>query len=98
MKESIDFIKVKNYAVINLNNMFPVPISECTYVDISGIRDQKYRALLLAEYRFIKSIQEKIRKNAMTLYQIKTKNGNSSALCQRCNDFLALEQLCRKYR
>lgn len=24
MKESVDFLKVKDYAVINLNNMFPV--------------------------------------------------------------------------
>lgn len=32
MKEGIDFLKIKNYAVINLNNMFPVPNNECTYV------------------------------------------------------------------
>ena len=25
MDEMVDFIKIKNYAVINLNNMFPVP-------------------------------------------------------------------------
>ena len=25
MKEQLDFLKIKNYAVINLNNMFPVP-------------------------------------------------------------------------
>ena len=25
IEEGLDFIKVKNYAVINLNNMFPVP-------------------------------------------------------------------------
>lgn len=35
MSESIDFIKIKNYAVINLNNMFPVPLTERKYVDIS---------------------------------------------------------------
>ena len=35
MDEMLDFIKIKNYAVINLNNMFPVPQSECTYVDIA---------------------------------------------------------------
>ena len=29
MPEMIDFIKIKKYAVINLNNMFPVPLSEC---------------------------------------------------------------------
>ena len=36
MKESLDFIKIKNYAVINLNTMFPVPPSERTYVDINA--------------------------------------------------------------
>ncbi len=28
MKESVDFIKIKDYAVINLNNMIPVPNSQ----------------------------------------------------------------------
>lgn len=59
MKESVDFIKVKDYAVINLDNMFPVPSSERNYVDIQSEKDIHYRALFLAEYRFIKSIQEK---------------------------------------
>ena len=58
----------KEYAVINLNNMFPVPLSECRYVDISKVKDQHYKDLLLAEYRYIKSIQDKIRKNAATVY------------------------------
>ncbi len=64
MKESIDLIKVKNYAVINLNNMFPAPLEECRYVDIGAESDVHYRSLLLAEYRFIKSVQDKIIKNA----------------------------------
>ncbi|MBQ4059970.1 MAG: type III toxin-antitoxin system ToxN/AbiQ family toxin, partial [Lachnospiraceae bacterium] len=97
MKETVDFIKVKDYAVINLNNMFPVPLTERKYVDIRSERDPHYRALLLAEYRFIKSIQEKIRKNAQNVYKIKIKDGTSSALAKRCNDFLSLEKACNKY-
>ena len=98
MKEGLDFIKIKDYAVINLNNMFPVPPSEAKYVDIRGERDPHYRALLLAEYRYIKSIQEKIRKNAQNVYRIKQKDGESSALARRCNDFLLLEKVCADYR
>lgn len=71
MDEMLDFIKIKNYAVINLNNMFPVPQSECTYVDIAQEKDLRYRSLLLSEYRYIKSIQEKIRKNALVIYKHK---------------------------
>ena len=97
MQEGLDFIKIKNYAVINLNNMFPVPAGQYNYVDISKERNPKYKSLLLAEYRYIKSIQEKIRKNAATLYQLKAK-GPSSPLTKRCNDFLALETLCKDYR
>ena len=98
MKDNIDFIKIKNYAVINLNNMFPVPEKTRKYIDIGSQSDSKYRALLLAEYRYIKSIQEKIRKNAQALYKIKIKDGNSTSLAKRCNDFKALEKACDKYK
>lgn len=60
--EGMDFIKVLRYAVINLNNMFPVPPSERVYVDFVAIKDPSYKSLLLAEYRYIKSIQTKIQK------------------------------------
>lgn len=63
MQETLDFIKIKNYAVININNMFPVPSRLATYVDISKEHNPKYKSLLLAEYRAIKAMQEKIRKN-----------------------------------
>lgn len=98
MKEGLDFLKVEDYAVINLNNMFPVPISECRYVNFNQVRDPSYRSLLLAEYRFIKSIQEKIRKNAAALYRHKQINGDKTPLAKRCNDFVLLETKCKEYR
>ena len=97
MKEGLDFIKIKDYAVINLNNMFPAPLGETKYIDIRSERDAHYRALLLAEYRYIKSIQDKIRKNAKNVYKIKIKDGNTSPLAKRCNDFLMLEKICADY-
>lgn len=98
MSETLDFIKVKNYAVINLNNMFPVPEGKYSYVDISKERNLKYKQLLLAEYRYMKTIQEKIRKNANTLYKLKTSGVEESSLVKRCNDFVKLENLCRRYK
>ena len=98
MDEMLDFIKIKNYAVINLNNMFPVPQSECTYVDIAQEKDLRYRSLLLSEYRYIKSIQEKIRKNALVIYKHKLEKGNSTGVAKRCNDFTLLEELCKDYK
>lgn len=98
MKEGMDFIKVLRYAVINLNNMFPVPPSERVYVDFVAIKDPSYKSLLLAEYRYIKSIQTKIQKNAVTLYNHKLTNGTSTSLARRCNDFSLLEAKCRNYK
>ena len=77
--------------------MFPVPPSETKYVDIRSERDPHYRALLLAEYRYIKSVQEKIWKNAQNVYKLKIKDGNGSSLAKRCNDFLLLEKACADY-
>ena len=57
-----------------------------------------YRALLLAEYRYIKSVQEKIWKNAQNVYKIKIKDGEASSLAKRCNDFLLLEKACKNYQ
>lgn len=98
MKEALDFLKIKDYAVINLNTMFPVPKGVYTYVDISKERNPKYKSLLLAEYRYIRMIQDKIRKNAENVYKHKIQNGNGTPLAKRCNDFLMLEQICKEYR
>ena len=92
MSESLDFLKIKNYAVINLNNMFPVSDSLVSPVNFTQVKNTKYRQLLQAEYRVLKSRQELIRKNALSLYKIKTSSTSPTALTKRCNDFLLLEQ------
>ena len=97
MKNGLDFVKVKDMAVVNLNNMFPVPVSCCQRVDFAAERDWKYRALLQAEYRAMKPLQDRIHKNARTLYSYKLKYGDSTRLAKRCNDFAALERLCDAY-
>ena len=97
MKETLDFIKVKTYSVINLNNMFPVQSKDYTYLDFSKEQDLKYKSLLESEYRYIKSIQGKIIKNASLVYKIKT-SGKINSLTKRCNDFKLLEEKCRLYK
>ena len=98
MKDGLDLIKVKKYAVINLNNMFPVPDTCYHLVDFSKETDQHYRNLLMSEYRFIKMIREKIRKNALLIYNHKLKNDNSTPLAKRCNDFSKMEIICKQYK
>ena len=48
MKNNMDFLKVGNYAVINLNNMFPVPKSQCIYVDIYRIKHCFRQSIVLS--------------------------------------------------
>ncbi|MEC4273404.1 type III toxin-antitoxin system ToxN/AbiQ family toxin [Adlercreutzia sp. R25] len=97
MKNSLDFIKIGEYAVVNLNCMFPAPDAVVSRVDFSQEKDGRYRSLLLAEYRIVKRSQEKIRKNAENLYRHKVEFGNSTKLAARCNDFVALEKASSTY-
>lgn len=98
MKNGLDFIKVGSYAVININNMFPVPDGQYTYVDIKQEKNLQYRKLLMSEYRIIRKLQNKISNNASELYKHKNTNGNATALAKRCNDFILLEEKCKQFR
>ena len=97
MKNGLDFIKVGNYAVININNMFPVPDGEYTYVDIPKVKNLQYRKLLTTEYRIIRKLQDKIRNNASEVYKHKITKGTATSLAKRCNDFVLLEEKSKQF-
>ena len=48
-------------------------------------------------YEIENSYADKILKNAKSLYEYKMKNGNSTPLAKRCNDFKLLEEKCKEY-
>lgn len=97
MKESVDFIKIKDYAVINLNNMIPVPKEQLIALNINAEKDSHYKFLLQAESREINRQKNRIRKNAEIVYNHKKQNGNSTPLAKRTNDFELLEKKCKEY-
>ena len=97
MRERVDFIKIKDYAVINLNNMIPIPQSQIVEIDINKEKDMSYRYVLQAESREINRQKNRIRKNVEIVYSHKKLNGNMTALAKRTNDFKLLEKLCREY-
>ena len=96
--ETVDFIKVGIYAVINLNNMFPAPLNLCKSVKIENIKNEHYKNLVRAEYRIIKQKTEQIINNAKDVYNHKMINDGTSKLSQRCNDFKNLEVKCKEYK
>lgn len=97
MPLSVDLIKIKDYAVININNMIPVPNGQYMLVDVNGIKDPHYKYLLQAEIREINRQKNRIFKNAEIVYNHKLRNGNTTPLSKRTNDFILLEKKCRQY-
>ena len=97
LTETVDFIKLGTYSVINLNNMFPAPINICKQVDISSLQNEHYKNLVRAEYRIIRQKSQLILENAKSVYEHKMTNDGKSKLSQRCNDFKLLEEKCKEY-
>lgn len=110
MKENIDFIKIMNedrvLGVLNLNNMIPISnenIKILDYKEIHKYRNFKnekektlYISFLNLELKLINDKIDKIKSNAIKLYDEKIKNPNSK-ISKRCCDFKLLENKCREY-
>ena len=60
LSETVDFIKIGDMAVINLNNMFPVPETAYSLKNPNTEQNQQYRTLLNNEIRIIKQKTEQI--------------------------------------
>lgn len=97
MKESVDFVKIKDYAVININNMIPVPNRKLIELNINDEKDPHYKFLLQAESREINRQKNRIRKNAEIVYNHKKRNGILTPLAKRTNNFEMLEKLSRDF-
>lgn len=97
MQEATDFIKLKDYAVLNINNMLPIPDGMFEYIDINAIKDYRYKTLLQSEYREIKRKRDLILKNAKIVYNHKIKNGDKTPLAKRTHDFVVLEKACKDF-
>ena len=111
MKSNVDFKKVYDpdgnrlIAVVNLNNMFPIPKSmyaKLSYKDIDKHRTfkdeaekSKYIALMMKEMKIINSMN--IEKSAMRVYENKINNPDN-VVSQRCIDFEKMEILAGQYK
>ena len=110
MNNTLDFHKISNenelYAVINLNNMIPIPskyVTKLKYNEIDKFRvfsnekeKNDYIYLLQNEKRIIDNLSEILKNKAKKLYR-KVKFNPNSLLAKRCCDFKLLEEACLKY-
>ncbi|MCR5835769.1 MAG: type III toxin-antitoxin system ToxN/AbiQ family toxin [Lachnospiraceae bacterium] len=112
MRNGLDFQKIVDpeeerlYAVININNMIPVPdqcVTQLKYDKVQEFRtfeNEKsktdYIYLLQKEKSIIDEIDEAIRKKANKLYRKVSKYPESS-LAKRCCDFKLLQEKSLEY-
>lgn len=102
IKANIDFQKIIHndvlIAVVNLNYMFPVPVSEMTDLEYEKIEEyvdfkndtakSKYIDLLKREMKYIKELP--LENNARSLYALKY-DKPEHIISKRCFDFKTLE-------
>lgn len=112
MSNSLDFQKLQEesngclYAVLNINNMIPVPdncVTQLKYNLVENFRSfnsekekTDYIYLLQKEKKLIDKLQDIIQSKALKLYQ-KCITKPESSLALRCCDFKLLEEKCRLY-
>lgn len=112
MSNSLDFHKLQDasngylYAVLNINNMIPVPdvcVTQLKYSQIGHFRSFKnekektdYVYLLQKEKALIDQIQDLLQGKALKLYQ-KCAIRLDSSLASRCCNFKMLEEKCTSY-
>lgn len=112
MSNGLDFHKLEDestgylYAVLNLNNMIPVPDNCVTQLkynrieDFRSFRNEKektdYIYLLQKEKFLIDKVQDILQNKASKLHQKCTAKPDSS-LAARCCNFAMLEEKCASY-
>lgn len=91
--------KEKLYGTLRFNCMIPVPQSQLTCYSINDEGDFSYKMLMLAEYNFCKTNNDKIHKTAQNLYKKKKSNQteNSLSMLKVTVDFSVLENACTKF-
>lgn len=93
LSDSLDFLKLQDnstgylYAVLNINNMIPVPSSCVTQLKYNQIE---------SFCTFGREKEDVLQRKAQKLYQKCIANPNSS-LAERCCDFKMLEEKCLSY-
>ena len=110
MKNDIDFFKIQDkktgkiFGAIDINNMIPVTLENCTKLTIDNLdqyrkfendREKKsYWKLLEKELSLLDG--EEILTNAERLYHLKQSHPNNN-IARRCCNFKKLEQKCLEY-
>ncbi len=83
---------------IKLSNMIPVKSEHITLYDIEGEPDKKYKSLIVKEMICIRKCKDEITKNALVLYNQKSKGYKNINYLNDTLDFKSLEAACLNYK
>lgn len=99
MKNTQDFLKIDEGRLggINLNNMIPIPKRYLQTIEVSKIKDRKYRKMLYMQMEWIERNRLRINNRAKNLYYLVVEKKATEKLIERCCNFKLLEEKCQEY-
>ena len=103
MKNTVDFLKIKNgeLGAVNFNNM--IPVKEDNYIlidlnkDTSNIEEIKYQKLLREQLNWLNENYNQVKNKAFKLYQLYNNEKLPQNIKSRCCNFKLLEKKCKEY-
>ena len=103
MKNTVDFLKIKNgeLGAVNFNNM--IPVKEDNYIlidlnkDTSNIEEIKYQKLLREQLNWLNENYNQVKNKSFKLYQLYNNEKLPQNIKSRCCNFKLLEKKCKEY-
>lgn len=103
MKNTIDFLKIKNgeLGAVNFNNMIPVKSDYYSIIDLNQstltLNEEKYQKLLKEQLAWLNANYIQVKDKSYKLYTLYNKGKLPETVRERCCNFKLLEEQCLKY-
>lgn len=104
MKNTLDFIKIKDgeLGALNFNNMIPVSIDNYSLVDLNKetltVSEMKYQKLLREQLAWLNANYNQVKNKSFKLYKLYNAEKLPQNIKDRCCDFKLLEEKCLEYK
>ena len=103
MRNTIDFLKIKNgdLGAVNFNNMIPVIDSYYSLIDLNQatltLNEEKYQKLLKEQLAWLNANYIQVKDKSYKLYILYNKGRLPKNIRERCCNFKLLEGKCLEY-
>ena len=104
MKNTLDFIKIKDgeLGALNFNNMIPVSIDNYSLVDLNKetltVSEMKYQKLLREQLAWLNANYNQVKNKSFNLYKLYNAEKLQQNIKDRCCYFKLLEKKCLEYK